>query len=303
MRIKPSLFSLLFLALALGSAWAKKDLRVVIDARADPEYLAQAEDREYQTYRFAQGKYFSGEKHDPSLSKMEFETIAQSLMLALQKNRFYPTRDPSACDLLIMVSWGTTMLDIDWTETMGITDLGNNDVSAELGGASSGDPAQAAAEADAAAYASEVAQVETFNSGSFHQRRSILQLGYDKAFRSDVSRREQERYMDDLQDERYFIIVTAFDYPHFVKTREFKAVWSTRYSTRNLGTNFRTALDVMNYAASSAFGINLDNLQETEIDPETRAGFGDLEIVEVIGNEDAENANSAAQHGPSQPSP
>ena len=271
-----------------ASLFAAKDLRVVIDARANPEYIERTKDREYQTYRFAKGRYFAGDKFDGSLSKMEFENIAQSLLLALQKNNFYPTRDPENCDLLIMVSWGTTMLDIDWTETMGITDLGNNQPVEDQADVADNPAAQAAAE-----FTAEATQVDYYsNTSSYNKQQSIIQLGYDKALRGDISRRDRERYLEDLEEERYFMIVTAFDYPHYRKTEELKPVWSTRYSTRNLGTNFRTAMDVMNYAASSAFGVNLDTLQETKIDPDTRAGFGDLEIVEVIDEKQESKSDS-----------
>jgi len=273
----------------LSSLFAQSGLkRVVVNASADPEYVEATKNKAYQTYHFKEGKEYRGSKRDSSIDEMSFMDVLEVTADYLNTQGFYPAASTDVGDLLILVSWGNTTLDTDWNALTGVTDFGN----ANAGNASAPDgPAQSQGEAQAMQALQAAAEAEA-SAGSFigggpgtYQRdRNLRLLGFDKGLYGEkTSRTERERLNWELDRERYFIILNAFDYQLLMKEQKVKQLWSCRISTRNLGTNFTDALQFMNKAAAPAFGKNIDQLLTPRMDPSGNVEFGELE---VLGTED-----------------
>lgn len=265
-----------------------KTIRVVVNASADEEYLEKTKDKPYQTYHFAKGKFHSGTKRDRNLENISFMDVAETTAGYLAKENFFPAKSKDIGDLLILISWGTTRLDVDMTEVMGITDLGNNnagDVGAPLQAPQEGQQAASGAPQesfDAAAFNAGPQSI-----GAYHMGINKAMLGFDKGLYGEgLSRIEREKLRHELSEERYFIVLNAFDLPHLKEHKELKEVWSCRYSTRNIGTNFTKALDFMNLAAAPVFGKNLEVLQVPRVEPDANVIIGD---IEVLGTESSSN--------------
>lgn len=263
-----------------GTVLYAKEVGVVINASADAEYERKLSGNPIQTYHFIEGKYFPGTKRDNSLRKLDFMEVARTTARYLARQNFYPEQDKSKGDLLIMITWGTTTLDPNYTELMGITDLGGGlntvpDVSGDgnTTGAENLDAAAAAPDYETLAFLGG-------GGGGFHANRNVRMLGYQKGLSSDkLSHVKKERLQQELEDERYFIVLNAFDLPHLRETGQYKELWSSRVSTRNRGTNFVAALDFMNAAAAPTFGKNMDQLQMDRVDTEADVEIGDIEVL------------------------
>ena len=61
-----------------------------------------------ESYVFGKGGYRSGPLNDSTIDKLDFLSIAHTIAGPLADQHYYPGRDPSATQLLIMVYWGTT---------------------------------------------------------------------------------------------------------------------------------------------------------------------------------------------------
>ncbi len=269
-----------------------KPVRVVVNASADEDYLERTKDKPYQTYHFAKGKYHGGTKRDLKLENMTFMEVAETTAGYLARAKFYPAKTKDVGDLLILLSWGTTRIDVDMTEVMGITDLGNNnagDVGAPQGiGPPEGQESPTGAQTesfDASAYTAGPQSI-----GAYHMGINQAMLGFEKGlYGKGHSRTERERLRHELSEERYFIVLNAFDLKYLREHKELKEVWSTRYSTFNRGTNFTEALDFMNLAASTSFGKNLDTLQVPRVDPDANVIIGEIEVLGTESSTDSIN--------------
>ena len=271
-------------ASALASAVWGQGMRVVVNASADEAYVEATKDKPYQTYHFYKGNYFPGASRDKGQEKIGFAEVAKLTAEFLEKRSFYPAADKEGGDLLIMITWGTTIIDDDFTDLMGITDLGNNEASeAPPPDQSLPEGPDDSGPSDQVNY--QPSGVESQGGGSYQSRKNTTILGFDKGFNGPSTSVQRERLRHELSEPRYFIVLNAFDLPHMRETGELKELWSTRCSMRNLGTNFENALKMMNVAAAPTFGMNLEGLQVPRIDPKSRVKLGEIEVLEVKGKE------------------
>ena len=84
-----------------------------------------------------------------------------------------------------------------------------------------------------------------------------------------------------LRDDRYFIVLMAYDWQKMRLENKFDLVWSTRFSLDAIGTNFRDAHYALSRGAANYIGTNLDgDLGKTK----THLGTGDAELgdIEVV---------------------
>lgn len=273
-----SLLQLLSAGLLLAVAsvpLSARSYRVIVNASASDEYVEATRNKEIQTYHFVEGAFYRSEKRDNSLRNTEFMDVAKTVAEYLKERKFYPAKDKNTGDLLIQITWGTTRTDFDYTEALGITDLGNNIFAEEF-------EAQPEQGAEVAVL---TATEDPFLSGqgAFFRSRNIRLLGYDKGlYGKGLKDAQRQGLEEDLEEERYFIVLNAFDYKVLRETGELKHVWSSRYSMRNIGTNFIEAMDILNMAAATTFGQNNDSLMSARIDPETEVVIGELEVIGTV---------------------
>lgn len=266
--------SLLLLALALllsNGVRADHADFVVVAANASQAYaerkFAGGSPRP-ETYVFFQGKYFGGATRDPSIDRASFLAIARTLAPDLARQNYLPTRQASAADLLIVVNWGTTVTDptadkndpeAQWElqDLISSVRSGSNDANAHLAVANT----NAMGQQSQATYYSHL-------------------LGYDATLqregRMDWARPDRDAleasHLSELIDERYFVILLAYDYQRILRDNgalrdsrhrvppQPRPVWTVRMNIRAAGNNFELALPAMTAAASSYFGKQLDDL-------------------------------------------
>jgi hypothetical protein len=106
----------------------------------------------------------------------------------------------------------------------------------------------------------------------------------DPAFRVPGFLGIQERDVLDLaRDDRYFVIVSAYDYNAFTR-REAKLLWRAKMSTRSPGVAMADALPALLREGGSYFGRNLDETQTVRAPllPEGRVGVGTPKVEEFL---------------------
>ena len=188
---------------------------------------------------------------------------------------------PSA-SLLIVINWGTTITDPTGDkndlEVQGqlqdlvssVHSFATGSGGGTIGGLGALNAQLAMADTDALEQQSQIAS-------------SSHLLGYDASLqregRMDWARAGgmsalEATHLSELLDERYFVILQAYDYqqirredgnrggPH---TAQPKPVWSVRMNIRSAGNNFNAALPAMAEAASGYFGKQVDDLVTTQV--------------------------------------
>jgi len=115
--------------------------------------------------------------------------------------------------------------------------------------------------------------------------RNARVLGYadDLADASDIRRWAGggDRFKDliiDVEESRYFIVVSAYDFQELLKTKKQKLLWQTRVSVRSPGNSFDDAYLAMLKSAAPYFGQNSGKLVRREESKGT-VELGDLKFI------------------------
>jgi erythromycin esterase-like protein len=150
-------------------------------------------------------------------------------------------------------------------------------------------PAAAVADAARSALEGQLFELQMFNDmrNQANEHNARL-LGYMKEInsRNDLSRfAGAGTYFDDLisdiESERYYVIVTAYDFRAATQEKKRKLLWSTRVSIQTQGNRFNESLATMLANASRHFGQDSGHLIKQYL-PNTRVDLGELKILGMV---------------------
>ncbi len=276
-----SLALLLTLTLFVNGLYAAN--RILIKAVASKEFTkarALDENKKIQTYQFILGRYFPGNNKDPGMEKVTLDDIVQNLAVHLQKQNFYPHKDPKEGDLLIVIHYGATDYEVSYEEMFGITSLEDFGYTEEVASAGSGGAALEFSTIDAINNFSfnlnSAAAIAGVNEQSAFFKAQLL--GMEEAYSNRISPNDEYELKTMLNEVRYFIILMAYDY-QLLKEGEVKLLWSTRYSVRAIGQSFEQAIKDMNYVAADFFGKNLKGLNSKRVTDKSHVEMGEIEVL------------------------
>lgn len=261
---------------------------VAVSSTSTEEYAQQKfgkGDPKPESYLFFQGKFFGGDVRDPNLEHAQFLDIAKVLAENLVRQKYYPTKDQKNADLLIVVHWGVTSIYENPNKQLDTERLYNAQVADSAA-------QEASASLDHSALNLELA-IGDLERGT--QENSVAYNARLLGFRQQLANQagqvvdmnsgmtpEEFSLREQLSEERYFVILMAYDYKTMKKDQKPKLLWSTRFSMRAPGHSFTKSLPDMSKVASAYFGQALDSLkQET---PGARDGKVELGIPRVVGD-------------------
>ena len=87
--------------------------------------------------------------------------------------------------------------------------------------------------------------------------------------------------IDDIENERYFFVISAYDFPTAVKTGKRKLLWATRVSVQAQGNRFNESAAYMLAKASKYFGQDSGRLIR-QFDREGKVTLGELQVVGIV---------------------
>jgi len=259
----------LLLPICLGfKLWgAERKARVLVDSFADENYLESKEADEglvRETYHMVKGKFIGGYINDKTFEKVPFLEVAENLALQLRSRNYFLAQHKDAGDLLIIVNWGVTQIQADFEELFP-TDEEEPSAEEDPEGDSflDGGP-------------DSVLREEGY---TYREQSNAALIGFDRALRrKDLGTQDQFELQEMLQNERYFMILSAFDWQLLRKTGEKKLLWSTRFSMDAVKQGFDEAHFALSRGAANYFGTNLDGkLGKVN----TYVGPGDVEAGEL----------------------
>lgn len=240
-----------------------------------------------ETYIFMEGVHLAGNTRDKSEERMTFEEITRTLAVSLAKQSYYPTRDMANANLLIRVYWGTTMIYEDPERDQNIERLNS-----ALSGMQ--DAAAAGTAGDTLALRSAINDnIATANNVEGAIERNARLLGYKtsllKEEKNFFASTTEQTMRSELNEERYFVVLMAYDYQLIRTEKKPKLLWVTRLSIRSPGNNFTEALPALAIAGGDVFGQNLEDMKRIKV-RDLPGGEVKLHELKVLGT--AEGAPS-----------
>ena len=259
---------------------AAKTARVFVDSEASVTYNKHKESDDgakYETYVFIKGNFYGGDISDNSLRKVTFEEVVKTVGESMKQRNYYPSASPDGGDLLVVLHYGSTSVPQD------LTDLFLTDPDDPYGDQGiDGDSIINDTNYNDLSNLSELAHEN--QAGMTNKK-----LGIGRALdRKNINTTEEFDLRFELEDERYFIILMAYDYEKLRTTKEKILLWTTRFSVPSVGTNFEDAYPALARAASAHYGSSLDKYAKTN----THFGTGSVDIgtLETVGIEEDVNS-------------
>lgn len=272
----------------LGAAVRAEEVEAV-NSRVSPDYVRQREPDgtfKVETFAVAQGGLWGGELADKTIQgESSFPMITKVMGAALARKNYLPAKDPKKTDLLIVIYWGTTTAPQRAGQTTGYK--ATQQANEELALAKSSGDAGAIVAADNA-LSGAFALMHTQDAMRERQNiKNARMLGYDSWWESASSLKGTVResgwndLIEELEEERYFVVLMAYDFQLLWRKKTPKLVWETRFSIKERGNEFDQALPAMAGYASRFFGEDSRGLRHRKM-PNPVINLGELKILDEV---------------------
>ncbi len=266
------------------------------------------------TYVIAKGGYAPGFGADETIDHVKFAGIVRILGKYLAKQSYFPAKDGKKADLMLVVHWGKTTPFNDGTY-QNLMDLGlqgfetlqrmgsgigrspgdfhrSSDVPASAMGASTKDASKTAL-----TEAATEEMIQGLNEIRFAQDTRIEADRYNAnllGYTAELKYRDNPSlysgagtaYYDllgDLESERYYVSVTAYDFQEALQHNHKKGLWRTVASIDARDNRFDERLMAMVERASRYFGRDSGHLiRQFQYTP--HISFGELKALGVVDN-------------------
>jgi hypothetical protein len=299
---------LLFVVLTASAALAaEKSIRISVYSRTDGKYKrTKLADGTFKPEYFAisNGGVIAGTERDNAQEKMDVAVMVKALAEHLGQQNYFLAPDTKSADLLLLVQWGRTIPfnSVNYGTRVGLAGDAISRVQefdrGSTAAASPTSPEEAAsAQADATIRLQDQARaVDQMNDMLFalqiendvRDQRNVTNaqvLGYLDAINdaNDISRFAGSPQFDDLRSEieeaRYYIVITAYDFSLLTDKKERKVRWVTRISIRAQGNSFNQRVEDMVARAARYFGRDSGKLIR---EYEGTVEMGEPEVVGVV---------------------
>lgn len=253
-----------------------------------------------EKYALGIGQMLDPTKSDESLSQLTLEDMAEILAKALIRENYLPETDPEETDLMIVVNWGKTIPHNDGLKGLRIDGISTainseNNINLDVAASSAGE-ATVSQNSEMAAIEGEL-QTMLLTQDMFNRARkdaneyNALLLGFaPKLFDHYISnplggpqRLVLDSMVEEIEMERYFVILQAYDFKKLIHNKVKDLKWITRFSIRAKGRKFDEEFKDMTQSASSLFGSKSGKLKLNLLPGE--ASLGELEVIGVIDEE------------------
>ncbi len=253
-----------------------------------------------ETYVVGNGGYNPGVAADPSIDRVSFPDLIRVMAGYLAKESYVPAPAGQTADLLLVLAWGTTMPFDDSTYRLGLYnmamstnrlklanyDLQNTPHARDRSFEGIQSPLAAVQNAAQEEFVNDMITMRMFDDmRSKSDEQNARLLGYV----SEVNRTNDllrfagagsyyDDLISDLENERYYVIVSAYDY-RLAQEKKPKLLWTTRVSIQAQGNHFDRSVAAMLASASHHFGQNTDRLIRQY--HEGVVGIGEFKVVGI----------------------
>lgn len=268
-----------------------------------------------ETYAYAKGGLWTGGVNDPSIDHLEFMDVAKTVAVPLAERSYLPTKDARNAKLLIVLYWGRTSTPERAEESLAMEKLQDaqgpaaksksdnaqtaaasvNSLNSSLPGMTCGhfvaevssqeSGEQADSDNNLTGAMAMVAAVNRNRDQADAQIASLL--GYDSwwsetaALRGTPREYRRQDLINELESDRYYVVLMAYDFQKIWKQKKRELLWETRFSIRQRGHDFDQQLTAMAQQASKYFGKDSHGLVRENL-PEGRVELGELKTLGTV---------------------
>lgn len=244
------------------------DTVTAVSAATSGEYArARLPDGSFQSeaYAFGEGGYYRGLIKDPTVDDVSFMEVARTLSGPLAAQGFVPTKDPEKARLLIMVYWGMTSGTVDprsenflYGRQVPPVPSAGSDTSIEM--QPSIPTSSMTLDTFRRSSLDSDPNIPTRIEGDVIDLQNAVILGYDSeltppsGYEITARRVERDDLISDIEHNRYFVVLMAYDFQALWKRHAHKLLWEARFSIRQERNDFQRMLPLMVRYASQYFG-------------------------------------------------
>jgi hypothetical protein len=300
------------LLLALATTSRAAEITAVYSEVSRDYVRARAPDGSFRPegYAFGNGGFAGGPAVDASIDGMKFLDVLRTVAKPLASQNFIPSKVAERTHLLIMVYWGTTPGKDDLSSsdafkssmaglaTPPMTQLSSQTIAKEEATAMTPDSQmnvavavdneaiahQKAEDLDGMLYGSHVENEQRDQADA----KNAMILGYypemvaTAGLEHSALGAHRHDLIEDLEYDRYYVVLMAYDFQGILKHKQRKLLWVTRISIRARGNKFGTVLPAMTDYASRYFGRDSHGLLR-EVLPDGHVNVGPLKSLGVEG--------------------
>ncbi len=274
--------------IAMGGRAVAGD-QVAINARAFNGYarvrLADGKLKP-ERYAFAEGGCWSRGPGDKSIDGLGFRAIAETIAGPLRTHAYLSATDPAKTDLMILLFWGTTVGATDGNTMQAVSDgMRAMSWSSPRPDQASDSTANrlAAAASDEFTSALMLNQLENRIRDQANVANARI-LGYTEDYvraleRQEIGIHSLHDVVPELEADRYFVVLKAYDFRVAWKEKKLKLLWEARFSIAAHGNRFDQQLLAMTQAAARHLGEDTKGLLRQNL-PEGKVEVGTPTVVE-----------------------
>jgi hypothetical protein len=294
---------------------AEGTLVTAVSSRVGDGYVRARLDNgsfEPETYAFGEGGLWGGPTRDDTIDKLHFVDVARTVAVPLAAQNYLPAKDPKQTKLLIMVYWGATAGAGGASSSVAHQNLSSASQhlsnlqspvmaappyagimeapNTRFGPDVTRDPlialvAKQSAESEFASAMAAVALENRQRDKDDWQNARIL--GYDSELAATagpeftVQHKRQQDLIEEIEEDRYFVVLMAYDFQMMWKEKKHRLLWETRLSIRQRHHDFANQLAAMVENASRYFGQDSRGLVREPL-PEGRVTLGEVKVLGVV---------------------
>jgi hypothetical protein len=244
-------------------------------------------------YSFGEGGRWAGEISDATIDKLSFMDVARVIAAPLAAQKYLPARDPEKTRLLIMLYWGTTAVPGPTSDSVAYSNfsMAQADLSRVMN-KQNPEPPQIQDDVMSEVSAATVQLNMENRQRDLIDFKNAAMLGYDSEgvigtdFGLEARRTPMKYHRDELiaeiEGNRYFVVLMAYDFQLLWKQKKHKLLWETRFSIDERRNQFDKALLVMAQNASQYFGQDSHGLSRMRI-REGKVEVGEPTSLGVVG--------------------
>lgn len=257
----------LFLASKLVAASAVESTVGItaVSSQVNKEYVrATLPDGSVQPeeYAFGEGGRLDAPFRDASIEKLSFKDVAGVISAQLRSQHYIPAKSLNSEKLLIMLYWGTTTRPDEVSTTSGhaFSATGN-------GGMLAMDNIQR-----------DLLDFKNAKILGYNAEATIQSDFGNFLTTSGMTGLLQAELISELEDNRYFVVLMAYDFQLLRRQNKHKMLWQTRFSINEAQNHFDRALPAMAQYASRYFGQDSHGLLRTHV-PDGQVKVGEPKSV------------------------
>jgi hypothetical protein len=254
-------------------------------------------------YSFGEGGPWRGTMKDATIDPLTFLDVAHIIAPPLATQNYFPAKDPKTTKLLVMVYWGTTHAPEHASESASYDRLKDSSAAAksamdELKAASKEQHGAGVAnlmymKAMQSNFESAQGQMEAAGDAVMAENNmrdqvdltNVKMLGYDSWWeatlgdtRGTALAGERQDLINEIEENRYFVVLMAYDFQLLWKEKKHKLLWEARFSIRQRHHEFDKDLPSMAQYASQYFGQDSHGLVHKAI-PLGHVDIGELKSL------------------------